>query len=960
MDPDRWRQISTLYHAALERPAAERSGFLAQACGADSSLCAEVESLLNQPKDSNSALDLTAGPVLAGPDAPHRQMIGRRIGPYLVVSPLGAGGMGEVYRATDGRLGRDVALKVLPPSWSGDSDRIQRFEREARVLASLNHPHVGAIHGVEEANGLYALVLELIEGPTLAEMLATRQLPLREALRIGAEIAEALEAAHDRGIIHRDLKPANIKIRDGSVKVLDFGLARVSRDSSAGDITRSPTLMADRTRQGVLLGTPAYMSPEQARGQVADKRSDIWSFGCVLYEMVAGRQAFAGPTLSDTIAAVLEREPDWAAVPGATPLRVVRLLKQCLEKEPRRRRRDIADVRLELADAGEDEPLVRASPTERARSVSGRDALWYATPALVVGAAIAALSVLALRPAAPVMTPAEPIEVTVLPPLGTYFPLEVGAPWPSISPDGRQLAFVAVSSSGVQQLWIRPLDSATSRPLANSEGAARPFWSPDSRAIGFFADGKIKRVDLPNGTPQVVCDAPYLGGMSASWGAQGTILFAHVGGVFRVPASGGTPELVLRDIAEDGRRDSPQNPSFLPDGRFIYVAQRTTREEHEICVASLDSQLPRCITKLPSPARYAEPGYLLFVRDGTLRLQRFDLETLALSGEPTAVAATFVSADPVYRPPPFSVSPRALAFHPGTGASRLTWVTRSGEVLSTVSEANDTGVAVSRDGRRIVAGRIDRQHAGNVDLWLRGGTAEVWSRFTFDPAAETNPVFSPDGTRVVFARRRGGATGLFIKSIDGLAPEERLVQFPPGVEAAPQDWSSDGKSILYGAYTPATGWDIGVVPVGHGGAPTLLLHTEHGERDGKLSPDMRWIAYDSTESGRREIWIQPMPPNGSRWQVSTTGGFSPRWREDNRELFYSAAGGALMSVPVAAGPTPVLGAPVRLFQTVQVEGGSGFAVSPDGQRFLLTAPPQLADADPITVIVNWRSAIEKR
>jgi Tol biopolymer transport system component len=525
------------------------------------------------------------------------------------------------------------------------------------------------------------------------------------------------------------------------------------------------------------------------------------------------------------------------------------------------------------------------------------------------------------------------------------------------------LAFVAVTTTGTQQLWLRPLDTDAARPLGGSEGAARPFWSPDSRAIGFFADGKIKRIDLPDGTPRGICDAPYLGGMSATWGSQGVIVFTHVGGVFRVPAAGGTPQRVLADTTENGPRESPQNPSFLPDGRrFVYLVQRSNRQDDAMCVGSIDGGAPHCFLKLSSPARYAAPGYLLFVRDGALRLQPFNADRGELTGESVPVASTSVNIEPVYRPPPFSISARALAYHPGTGTSRLAWMDRAGQMLSTVGDRGDSGAAVSRDGTGIVVIRTDRQRAGSADLWLRDGGSEVFSRFTFDPSPETNPVFSPDGSRIAYATRSGSTSEVWIKATNGLATPQRLSALPAGVEWSPQDWSSDGRFLLVGAYSPATSWDIARIPVSGGGPPEMLLNSANGEREGKLSPDMHWIAYDSTESGRREIWIQPIPPNGSRWQVSNGGGTDVRWRGDGKELFYIAADGKLTAVPVSPGDAPKFGTPIALFQTQQREGGGGgrFTPSPDGQRFLLNAPLGPADTDPISVIVNWRAAIDKQ
>ena len=675
--------------------------------------------------------------------------------------------------------------------------------------------------------------------------------------------------------------------------------------------------------------------------------------------MLTASRAFGGATASDSLAAVLEREPDWGALPPTTPPQVVRVLQQCLDKEQARRRRDIADVRQDLDDAAHPATAHAAAsgPVSTHRSPAGRR--WpartaYLLAALSLGAVSGALGVSRLRPAGAPQPP-ERIELTVLPPAGTFFPLEVGAPWPSISPDGRQLAFVAITADGVQQLWIRPLDSATARPLGGTEGAARPFWSPGSDAVGFFADGKIKTVVLPNGVPQIVCDAPYLGGMSATWG-KGVILFVHVGGIFRVPAMGGRPELVLPDVASGDNRNSPQNPSFLPDGRqFLYVTQRSKVEDDEICVGSLDSSATHCVARISSPARYADPGYVLYLRDGALRLQRFALDSLAFSGESIPVAASYVNGGPVYRPPPFSIAPRAMAYRAGIGLSRSTWVDRAGRVVAEVGATGDSG-AVSADGSRVVVSRTDPQSPGNVDLWMRN-SGGLWSRFTFDPAPETSPVFSPDASQVVFARARGGNTEFWVKPATGLGSEQRLLSLPPNTEGSPHDWSADGKWILYGTYSPSTGWDIGRIPASGSGQAELLIHSRSSERDGVLSPDMHLIAYDSTESGRREVWVEPMPPNGSRWPVSNGGGTNARWRGDGRELFYASADGTVVAVPVAPGPIPAVGAPVRLFRTMRRDGGGLFNVSRNGERFLVSAPPTLAETDPITVIVNWASVL---
>ena len=877
---------------------------------------------------------------------------GTRIGSYEVVALIGVGGMGEVYRAHDSKLGRDVAVKVLPRDVCNDPDRVARLQREARVLAALNHRHIAAIHGLEEIDGSAALILELVEGPTLAERIAAGLLPLDEAVAIATQIAEALGAAHDKGIVHRDLKPANIKVTDvDTVKVLDFGLARMAVGDNMSDGVVPPTTTAHYTRQGVVLGTAAYMSPEQARGLPTDRRTDVWAFGCVLYEMLAARSAFGKATVSDTIAAVLERDPDWAALPPATPRAIRSVLEQCLEKDCKRRRRDVLDIALDLERSrrtpARDENTTVAQPPRR-RGV--------ATLALVAAIAVAAAAAW-FGSRANIVAP-EVAEFTVYPPRGTTFPLEVGAPWPTLSPDGRQLAFVAVTANGVSQIWLRPVGSTVAQPLGGAEGGARPFWAPNSRAIGFFADGKIKRIDLSNGNVQNVCDAPFLGSMSATWGGGDVILFTHVGGLFRVPGSGGTPVIALPDRSRQGDRYQPQNPSFFPDGRrFAFVTLRAKPEDSEICVGSLDSQETRCILRAESPARYAS-GYLLFGRDGVLRLQRFDPERFATSGAALPVSAARVRVTPVWRPPPFSIAADVLAFHPGTAAAQLVWRDRTGATVATVAEPDDYGGwSASQDGRRVAVSRADPR-TGNVDIWLKEPQRDAWSRVTFDQADDSSPIFSPDGTRVVFASTRGGIGALYVKATGAIGSEQRLATFDV-TTVSPHDWSPDGRLILYNTFSSKTGWDIGVVPADGSSAGKLVIESQHGERGGRFSPDMKWIAYDSTESGRREVWIQPFPPTGDRWQVSTTGGIGPKWRRDGKELFYVAADGMLMAMPIDPGAAPVLGSATPLFQTLGREGGAPFHVSPDGTGFLMPTPPSLLDVAPITVRLNWRTAIEQ-
>jgi len=887
-------------------------------------------------------------------------LMGRRLGVYHLQALLGAGGMGEVYRARDTRLERDVAIKILPQMFTADPDRLARFEREARVLASLNHPSIGAIYGLEEADGLRGLVLELVEGETLADRLRRGPLPVAEALFFARQMAEALDAAHERGIVHRDLKPANIKITpDGVVKVLDFGLAKAATgDGVSPDLTHSPTVTVAGTREGVLLGTVAYMSPEQARGKPVDKRTDIWAFGCVLYEMLTGRAAFGGETVSDTIARILEREPDWGALPEAAPASISRLVRRCVTKDPKRRLHDAADARIEIEEALTAPIGVETLPTAFAGGVfSWRSRLFRERVAWVFAGAVLSLAGLwVLSPSGPSESPAA-VELSVFPPKGATFPFEGGAPWPSVSPDGRQLAFIAVTAGGQQQLWIRPLDSAIASPLQGTDGAARPFWSPDSRSIGFFANGKLWRFDLPGGPPQAITDAPYLGGMSATWGRDGVIVFSHVGGLHRVSAAGGPATIVTR-APDDQSQGDPSSPAFLPDGRhFLYVLEKPRGEETQICVASLDSTETTCVLTVHSQAAYAPPGYLLFVRDAVLRAQRFDANRLEVSGEAFRVTDDQILVEPVWRPRSFSVSDNGvLAYHPSTGETQLVWVNRSGTSLGAIGPTgNYGGPELSADEQRIVITRRDLR-TGNTDLWLYDLSRGTSSRFTFDPSQDSNALFSPDGQRVVFTSTRNGVPELFQKLTSGAGREELLV----ASGGNPNDWSSDGRHILYQRFDTRTGWDLWVLPLSGDRKPFPVVQTAHGEREGHFSPDVRWIAYDSTESGRREVWIQPFPPTGSKWQVSTGGGFSPRWRGDGKELYYVAADGTLTAVAVSGGSTPEFGTPAVLFQTMFREGAYGsYAVSGDGQRFLMNVPPDAGDVTPITVVVNWEAALSR-
>ena len=862
---------------------------------------------------------------------------------YQIRSALGAGGMGEVWRARDTKLDRDVALKILPEVFARDPDRLARFEREARTLAALNHPHIAQIYGLEESDGVRALVLELVDGPTLSDRVAQGPTSVTEALAIACQIADALEAAHEQGIIHRDLKPANIKIRsDGTVKVLDFGLARaldplVAANPSA---TASPTLTSPglRTGVGVIVGTPAYMSPEQARGQAIDKRTDIWAFGCVLYELVTGRVVFPGATSSDTIAAVLERAPDWTALPPATPPQVRHVLARCLEKDPRQRWRDIGDVRIELENTEARGSQTAPSPTKRARA--GERAAW----ALLVAITAAAAAVLPpLFREAP-----HPAEVR----FNVLFPRGVAVDFPqlAISPDGQQiLAAPSFGGPDPTPLWLRPLASTSGRLLTGTEGAGFPFWSPDGRSIGFFADQRLKRLDVNSQVIQILADAPNARG--GAWQADGTILFAPnaTGPLFRVPANGG--ETTAATQLETGQNDH-RSPFILPDGQhFLYYA-RGTPQVRGVHLGRLDGTDTRRLLDADGAAVYASSGHLLFARQGELLAQAFDLRRLALEGEPFRVADS-VSVNPGISVASLSASAAGPIAYGVDGIRRtqFVWFDRSGkrlENLGTPDQRLLASAALSPDGSRLAFSRVV---GANWDVWLidmHGAVSKVTSALALD----FNPVWSPDGRQIYY---QSNNSNIYSRSVaDGTA--EQLVLREPTM-IYPSEVSPDGSVLLY---TRATGpsTDIWYVALGADRTPHPFVQTAFQERDGQFSPDGKWVAYQSNDAGHFEIYLQPFPGPGERIQVSAGGGQQVRWSQTGSELFYIAADQRLTSVRATfrANGTVVLATPVPLFKT-DIDGSfltrQQYVVSPDAQRFLINTPTDAIDPPSITLLLNW-------
>ena len=762
---------------------------------------------------------------------------GTTLGPYEITGPLGKGGMGEVYRANDTNLNRQVAVKVLPTAFAQDTERLARFEREAKTLASLNHPNIAQIYGFEKSTGVHALVMELVEGPTLADRITEGPIPVDEALPIANQIAEALEAAHEQGIIHRDLKPANVKVRpDGTVKVLDFGLAKAM--DPVGDptsVSQSPTLSMAATQAGIILGTAAYMSPEQAKGHTVDKRTDVWAFGAVLYEMLTGKMAFEAEDVSDTLAAVLRADVDWSILPRELSPAIRTYLERCLKRNPKQRVRDIGDVRLALEGAFETAATqtdVVASVVQPAWGRTRERFAWF-----VAGFTVIALGVFIFMPDQGGIRSEQVVhlqmDLTVL-----------ATPKPAVSPDGRHVAFTGVSD-GTRLLWVRSLDTLQSRPLAGTEGALHPFWSPDSDFIGFGSDRDLKRVALTGGFPETVADLPGPNFRGGTWAAGNVILFsAGTGPIYQVDAAGGAP--IAATMLDDEREETTHRwPYFLPDGNhFLYTARSLSPQFHGIYVGSLDSTDRIRVVNALSNAEFVEPGFLLYARDNELIAQSFDSDDLEVTGEPIQVApqveyrrGTAASI--------FSTSSDGLLVYQRTfdnADSQLAWVGRDGTVIDVVAndQSNTGDFSVSADGTKIVGTRVDSQ-TGTPDIWVIDVSRRIDTPFTRHPAYDQDPVWSPDGSQIVWASHREGPAKLFRMPTEGSSPAERLLDST--TFNRPTDWARDGRFIVFTDEDLETNFDLWALSVTEDSAPIPIAQTEFNEAQGRLSPDSRWIAY---------------------------------------------------------------------------------------------------------------------
>jgi eukaryotic-like serine/threonine-protein kinase len=881
---------------------------------------------------------------------------GNKLGSYEIVVRIGAGGMGEVYRAHDTRLNRDVALKVLPSEFANDAERMGRFKREAQLLASLNHTNIAAIYGLEESGGVRALIMELAEGPTLAERILKNRIPLDEALSIARQIAEALEAAHEKGIIHRDLKPANIKITpEGVVKVLDFGLAKALEEEAAvADASESPTLSLAATKAGVILGTAAYMAPEQARGSGVDKRCDVWAFGVVLYEMLTGKQLFAAATVSDILAAVLRADVDWSMLPANTPASIRTLLRRCLNKDRKQRLQAIGDARIVIEEyisnpaAASVQEAIVLSGSRKLREKFG----WNL--AIVLALAVVALAILYFRQAdgEALLTRLQVVTPSTSDPVSF-----------AISPDGRSLVFV-VSEGGQDRLRLRLLDQITPRTLAGTEGAKYPFWSPNSQSIGFFANRQLKWVNVAGGEPQIIADAPEARG--GTWSKDDLIVFApeYQAPLYSVPAKGGGKPVPITRVDSETHLGHIF-PQFLPDGRkLLFYAWG---KNAGIYFASLDSPEPKRLpvtSKLP--ASYAPPGYLLFMQEHTLYAQRFDAKRGELSGDPVLVEENSVESDAGLFLGGFSASfdTGILAYRTVAAArQQMVWVDRHGNEVGTLGQPEESDIGepeLSPDGTRLAVCR--RIPGGNFGIWLIEMALGRRTHYAFATRFEGSSVWSPDSSRIVFSStRRSDGGDLYIKTLSTRKDEPLLVE-PPQVKW-PLDWSKDGQYILYMQLEATTKLDLWALPLFVEPKPIPVANTTCDEGIGKFSPDVKWVAYESNESGPFEIYIQQFPGPGERKPVSKGGGIKPRWSRDGKELFY-ISDGKLMAVSFrSAGPKPEIGKPAELFSKRFAPGGSlskqQYDVSPDGQRFLINKIVGEPAVSPITIVTNWTKAMKK-
>jgi serine/threonine protein kinase/Tol biopolymer transport system component len=888
---------------------------------------------------------------------------GTRLGPYEIVSPLGAGGMGEVYRAKDTRLGRDVAVKVLPEHLTGNPEVRTRFEREARTISSLSHPHICTLHDVGRAPGedgaadIDYLVMELIEGETLAARIARGPMAFHEILKLATQIADALDRAHRAGIVHRDFKPGNVMITRSGAKLMDFGLARTALagatpgTSSVGvtvaHLTQTPTMASPLTQQGSLIGTFLYMAPEQLEGKEADARSDLWAFGCVLYEMATGRRAFNGKSQASLIGAIMSTEPQpISATSSVSSPALDALVRACLVKDPEERIQTAHDIKLQLsfiAQSGEHSgttgPITLPKPRRHLEPVA------WAVAALAVAAAV----FFAIRSGG-VGRAAEDRQIAFTIPIPrSLTPLFQ----PRLSPDGKLLAFVAQDSLNRAMIWLRPMNALTANPIPGTENCRPPWWSPDSRFLAFIADGKLKKVAVAGGPAQAICDAPT--GSDGTWSKDDVILFDGAGAdpIYRVNAAGG-----VKSVAVPG--DSVKQvgwPAFLPDGKHFFFSMVGTTGIAKTFVGTLGSAKFKELAIEGSRVEYSPDGYVLLSRDRTLVAQRFDAGALELRGEPFPVAENLpIGSSGIAN---FTISNDGILVYRASSSivNRLVWLSRTGQELSEVAPAADfRAPALSPDGSKVAIRRSDPD-SRNLDIWVIDLARGTTTRFSFDPADDGSPIWSPDGSKVGWT---GGGESIRMKSANGAGEEEKIAGLT-GI-AATLGWSADGNTIFYQGYSSNL-MDVFAVDLNGDRKPRTIVGSRFVEGRAQLSPDGHWLAYQSDESGRPEVYVVSYPGGGGKWQISSSSGLEPCWSRDGRELFYLGGDGRFMSTPIPAGPGFNPGTPQPLFRVQFEPGSSGrrnvYCPSPDGKKFLFLVPAGQNET-PMTALVNWRGSTRRK
>jgi Tol biopolymer transport system component len=953
MTPERWRQVTGIFHAALARNEVDRRALLASMCGSDSGLRREVESMLAAHDQAGRFGDT---PVFAIP-APSLEP-GSSIGPYRIEQPLGAGGMGQVYKAIDTRLGRTVAVKVLAPALANDPEFRSRFEREARTISQLDHHHICALYDVGDHDGTAYLVMQYLDGETLAQRLDKGPVPVETALTVAVQTADALDGAHRAGVVHRDLKPANIFLTKSGVKLLDFGLAKLNaplpRNIDAA-ITNSGL-----TAPGVILGTVPYMAPEQLEGKQADARTDLFALGAVIYEAFTGRRAFEGEHQANVISSIMSATPPpISATRPDAPAALDRLVSACLAKDPEARWQSARDVKRALTWMFE--PASGAAAAAPPRGRWRRDVVVTGVAALLVGAFIAAV-----LPRWPLGVSQDAREAStyrfeVMPNEGASFALSPA--FMSLSPDGRSLAWHGPNAQGENGIWVRPLDSLTAHMVEGGENGVQPFWSPDNESLAFVAGGKLKKISVSGGLAQTLADAP--AAQSGSWSRDGVILFrrGEGEGIYRVGAAGG-PATPVTTLDRARGETSHFWPQFLPDGKHFLFQVDSTLPDHDgmLYVASLDSPDRVELFVADSHAVYVPQGYLLFVRSNTLVAQPFDADTLRPSGEPVPVAEQ-IEINTATRRGAFSVSPVGVLAYRPVAETLLAWVDRSGRQLSTLGPRGYyRNAALSPDEQRVAVARIDVE-TGAPDIWLIELARGIRSRLTTHPGLDDLPVWSRDGQYVMYKSLRDGGANLYRTPSNGTGPDERLSATATVI--MPMDVSADGH-LIYADDDPTARfqYDLWQLPLAGDRKPFPLRQTTFHETQAQLSPDGRWIAYVSNDSGRNEINISPFPSGDRKWQISTGGGVEPRWRGDGKEVFYVALDQNLMAVPVTIDSTVHAGVPAVLFKTGMRGTLSSsyirnqYVSTRDGQRFLIDHEPGgRGPASSITVIVEWVAAM---